>query len=201
MTGYSIKAMNGQSTTVTNGDLQLQVQSGAAIHQINGNIHIQGNGNGDILLKQGDGGVKIDPSGNIKLFGKKVTLNGQNGVIFNGEVHYEVGAGNEPEEGPAINTPEIPRTESLELDGIPPVEVSPHAYERDTRAHDENAREWVSLAVTDEANQPIPHADVVVTREDGTEILARADEQGYLRLQKDGLKGATAEVLYHSIKE
>ncbi|WP_169579624.1 contractile injection system protein, VgrG/Pvc8 family [Saccharospirillum impatiens] len=145
----TIKAMNGQSTTVTSGDLQLQVQSGAAIHQVNGNIHIQGNGNGDILLKQGDGGIKIDPSGNIKLFGKKVTLNGQNGVTFNGDVQYEVGAGNEPEETEPLDLLEIVELEwlTLEAEETAETESEPGDYR-------------LPIRIVDGSLQPLPGIEV-----------------------------------------
>jgi len=58
----------------------------------------------------------MDASGNIKLFGAKITLKGQGGVTFDGDVQYETGAGNEPEGAGTPAIPEIPVTATLELD-------------------------------------------------------------------------------------
>ncbi len=165
----SIKAMTGMDTVVTNGDLQLQVKAGATIHQVNGNITIQGNGNGDILLKQGDSGVKIDPSGNIKLFGKKVTLNGQGGVVFSGEVQYEAGAGNEPEEAESLNLKNIPETNAIEL---VPFDVQPESH-------------WFEVQLIDEKGNPIAGREYRIVTPDGTEHSGTTDAEGLARV--DGL--------------
>ncbi|GGX73025.1 contractile injection system protein, VgrG/Pvc8 family [Saccharospirillum salsuginis] len=141
----SILTNTGMDTSVTNGNLQLQVQAGAAIHQVNGNITVQGNGNGDILLKQGDGGVKIDPSGNIKLFGKKVTLNGQSGVVFDGEVQYETGAGNEPESVSLLHADLIKEAALIKLDPFVAKDSEPRVYERPTEEPEQSPEPTVDI--------------------------------------------------------
>ncbi|GGX59515.1 type VI secretion system Vgr family protein [Saccharospirillum salsuginis] len=193
-------AKTGHSTTVDAGDYQLQVQDGAVIHQVAGDITILGNGGGDILLVKGDAGIKMDAGGNIKLFGAKITLKGQGGVTFNGDVQYETGAGNEPEEAEALNLEVLSETGALSLDGTQPVEGSSHAYQRDTQAVEEDASEWADIEIVDAAGNPVPHREVVVSRPDGSELLARTDQYGYLHIRKSNLKGATARVLNRKVK-
>lgn len=103
----AIKAHNGATTTVKTGDAQIQVSSGALMHQVNGDITVKGDGQGDILFIQGESGFKIDSNGNVKLFGPKITLNSQSGVTFNGDVQYEAGAANDPEDAYPLDLPEI----------------------------------------------------------------------------------------------
>ncbi|GGX39243.1 contractile injection system protein, VgrG/Pvc8 family [Saccharospirillum salsuginis] len=179
----SILTNPGMNTSVTNGDLQLQVQAGAAIHQVNGNITVKGNGNGDILLKQGDGGVKIDPSGNIKLFGKKVTLNGQSGVVFDGEVQYETGAGNEPEEAEALNVDELPETTVLELQ---PVEV-----EGDEAAQYEAPKStyWFELQLVDDIGNPVADEPYWIKAPDGVIHEGQTDQEGKAKIEGIGCSG------------
>ncbi len=111
-----------RTTEIQHGDYQIQVNDGALVHQVNGDITIEGNGGGDLVLIKGDTGVKIDPAGNIKLFGKKITLHGtQSGVTFNGEVSYDIGGGNEAEEVETLDLPTLPETERLESDLLPAV--------------------------------------------------------------------------------
>ncbi|MDX1475411.1 MAG: hypothetical protein R3309_14655, partial [Reinekea sp.] len=51
--------------------------------------------------------------GNIKLFGKQITLKGQSGVTFDGNVEYELGESNAPESADAIEPVEIDEIEAL----------------------------------------------------------------------------------------
>jgi len=180
----SILTKTGMDTTVTNGDLQLQVQAGAAIHQVNGNITVQGNGNGDILLKQGEGGVKIDPSGNIKLFGKKVTLNGQSGVVFDGEVQYETGAGNEPESADPISTQELPETQVLELEPVQVADEDPNHYEP------EPITKALTVRILSQRRHPVPDVSVILTFEDGTRMEGISDENGNILIEEAPLQPA-----------
>lgn len=109
-----------RTTEIQHGDYQIQVSDGALVHQVNGDITIEGNGGGDLVLIKGDTGVKIDPAGNIKLFGKKITLHGtQSGVTFNGEVSYEIGGGNEAEDVEALERVEIAETMPLVTESTP----------------------------------------------------------------------------------
>ena len=129
--GLTLRTAQSHSTRVTGGDLQLQVKSGALITQVNGDITIKGNGGGDILLTDGTGGIKIDSSGHIKLFGKKVTLHGrQSGVVFSGDVSYETGGGNEVESAGALSAAELAETTILDLSPYESDGDSLQRYER-----------------------------------------------------------------------
>ena len=89
-------------------DAQLRVQGNATItakkgqaFNVGGNLHLQvaeaidirGDGSGDITLHQGGGGITIKKDGTIRLFGNTVTLKGQSGVTFNGDMEYSVPQG------------------------------------------------------------------------------------------------------------
>lgn len=87
---------------------QLRVQGGATItarkglaSQVGGNLHLQateaidigGDGSGDLTLHQGGGGITIKANGTVRLFGNTVTLKGQSGVTFNGDMEHGVPVG------------------------------------------------------------------------------------------------------------
>uniref|UniRef100_UPI0018A9C0EE HET-C-related protein n=1 Tax=Reinekea sp. G2M2-21 TaxID=2788942 RepID=UPI0018A9C0EE len=79
-------------------------------------ITITGTGRGDLLFSNGTGGFKIDGKGNIKLFGKQITLKGQSGVTFDGNVEYELGESNEPESAKTFKPKRVNDIAPLELE-------------------------------------------------------------------------------------
>ncbi|MFV1984780.1 MAG: hypothetical protein ACC657_14640, partial [Thiohalomonadales bacterium] len=80
---FTIKGSNGFHAKVKNGELTINAAKA---------ISIKGNGGGDITFEQSGGGFKIDPMGNIKLYGNKVMLGGQGQVNLIGNVNYTIGA-------------------------------------------------------------------------------------------------------------
>ncbi|MEP4599474.1 MAG: hypothetical protein ABJZ98_01085, partial [Saccharospirillum sp.] len=163
-----------RTTEIQHGDYQIQVSDGALVHQINGDITIEGNGGGDIVLIKGDTGVRIDPQGNIKLFGKKITLHGtQSGVTFNGEVSYDIGGGNEAEKIASLEAYEIPKLRELDLSAF-------QATEQEYRERPEQEKEPMPLAVQVRTALGNPIADVALKLESerGAVQQATSNEAG-----------------------
>ena len=80
---------SNQAVSITSQGAQItKVSDGSYLVQAPNDITITGTGKGDLLFSNGTGGFKIDAKGNIKLFGKQITLKGQSGVTFDGNVEY-----------------------------------------------------------------------------------------------------------------
>ncbi|MFV1984997.1 MAG: type VI secretion system Vgr family protein [Thiohalomonadales bacterium] len=81
---FTINGSDGFFATVKNGALTINAAK---------EISIKGKGGGDITFEQSGGGFKIDPMGNIKMYGKTVQLGGQGAVNLIGNVSYTIGGG------------------------------------------------------------------------------------------------------------
>ena len=66
----------------------INLASGRMILQADGAININGDGGGEISIGQAGAGIKMDPAGNITLFGSKVDFQGA--VSLNGKVNIDV---------------------------------------------------------------------------------------------------------------
>ena len=66
----------------------ININSGSMILDADGAINIQGDGGGDISIGQAGGGIKIDPAGNITLFGTNVNFAGA--VSMSGKVNMAI---------------------------------------------------------------------------------------------------------------
>jgi type VI secretion system secreted protein VgrG len=93
---FTIKGSNGFHASIKNGELTINAAK---------EISIKGKGGGDITFEQSGGGFKIDPAGNVKLYGNKVKLGGQGQVNLIGNVSYTIGGGTIP--GPVSITPPL----------------------------------------------------------------------------------------------
>jgi type VI secretion system secreted protein VgrG len=79
--------------TVKQGDQIVKIDNGSILLQAAKAITIKGTGSGSIKIGQGGAGIEIDAGGNVKMYGKTVTLAGNSGVKFKGQVSYMIGAG------------------------------------------------------------------------------------------------------------
>jgi type VI secretion system secreted protein VgrG len=79
--------------TVKQGDQIIKIENGSLKIQAAKAISIKGQGGGSIKIGQNGGGIEIDAGGNVKLYGKAVTLTGNSGVKIKGQVSYGSGAG------------------------------------------------------------------------------------------------------------
>ncbi len=84
---FTINGSDGFHASVKNGELTINAAK---------DISIEGKGGGDITFEQSGGGFKIDPGGNIKLYGNTVMLGGQGQVNLLGNVSYTIGGGTIP---------------------------------------------------------------------------------------------------------
>ncbi|WP_144407755.1 hypothetical protein [Gynuella sunshinyii] len=203
---YSLQAADGDiqitvgdgfNTEVSGGDMQVKVAANAT-HQINGTIDLSSQG-GNIIITDGTGGIQLDAAGNLKLWGKKITLNGQSGTQLNGDISYETGSGNEPESVAAVEIPAIVETLELCLDGGEPIEGSPHSYEREI-ARSDNSEDWIEIEIKNQDGELQAHRKVIITRADGRELLTQTDSSGRLHLRRSDMEGAKARVLGYTVE-
>ncbi|MEJ2044302.1 MAG: contractile injection system protein, VgrG/Pvc8 family [Reinekea sp.] len=161
----TITASNGLNTTVSGGDMHVKV-SGRASHQTTGPINLSADG-GTITITDGIGGIKIG-AGTIKLWGKKISLKGKQGVTYNGEINYDRNGANEPESIPELADIEIPEIAALELPGF---------------ISDQDL--WLEIELRNEDQKAIANTDCLITAPDGTEYPCRTDAEGVARI--DGI--------------
>jgi len=81
------------SITIKQGNQIIKIDNGSLRIQAANGIKITGTGSGSIRIGQSGAGIEITGGGDVKLYGKQVTIDGTNGVKFKGKVNYEIGAG------------------------------------------------------------------------------------------------------------
>ena len=187
----TVNSQGAQITKVSDGNYHVQAPN---------DITITGTGKGDLLFTNGTGGFKIDGKGNIKLFGKQITLKGQSGVSFDGDVEYELGASNEAESTEAVEPVEIDEIEALVSEESTSAAGSPHAYQRETNSYDDAAEEWVDIIVRTASNKILMNQLVVLVHNDGRETLLKTNQEGRIFVKKDKLKGASVRVVGHKME-
>jgi type VI secretion system secreted protein VgrG len=74
--------------TVKQGDQIIKIDNGSLKIQAAKAISIKGTGAGSIKIGQSGAGIQIDAGGNVKLYGKQVTISGSSGVKLKGQVSY-----------------------------------------------------------------------------------------------------------------
>jgi type VI secretion system secreted protein VgrG len=79
--------------TIKQGDQIIKIDNGSLKIQAAKAINIKGTGSGSIKIGQNGGGLEIDAGGNVKLYGKAVTISGGSGVKLKGQVSYGAGSG------------------------------------------------------------------------------------------------------------
>ena len=83
------RAQKNTRLTIKQGDQIISVENSSLVIQSPNKLAITGKGGGTIKIGQNGGGLEIDSGGNVKLYGKKVTLNGASGTTFNGKLGRE----------------------------------------------------------------------------------------------------------------
>ncbi|WP_111655408.1 type VI secretion system Vgr family protein [Isoalcanivorax indicus] len=99
--GRNLELHSGANTMMRmEGHVRLEARSGMMM-RIGGQLHLQadgaiaitGTGGGDLTIHQNGAGFSIKKDGTVRLFGNTVTIKGQQGVMFNGQMHYNLGQG------------------------------------------------------------------------------------------------------------
>ena len=81
------------SITIKQGNQIIKIDNGSLHIQAAQGISITGTGSGSIKIGQSGAGIEITSGGDVKLYGKQVTIDGANGVKLKGKVNWEIGAG------------------------------------------------------------------------------------------------------------
>jgi type VI secretion system secreted protein VgrG len=79
--------------TIKQGDQIIKIDNGELHIQAAKGINIIGKGGGSIKIGQKGAGIEITAGGDVKLFGKKVTIDGKDGVKIKGKVEYKIAKG------------------------------------------------------------------------------------------------------------
>ncbi len=108
------RAQKNARLTIKQGDQIISVENSSLVIQSPNKLAITGKGGGSIKIGQNGGGLEIDSGGNVKLYGKKVTLNGASGTTFNGNTSYDIGGAPSLNAGPlaALDPGELPWIET-----------------------------------------------------------------------------------------
>ncbi|MFV1993308.1 MAG: hypothetical protein ACC635_05330, partial [Acidiferrobacterales bacterium] len=108
------RAQKNARLTIKQGDQIISIENSSLVIQSPNKLAITGKGGGTIKIGQNGGGLEIDSGGNVKLYGKKVTLNGANGTTFNGNTSYDIGGAPSLSAGPlaALEPDELPWIET-----------------------------------------------------------------------------------------
>lgn len=152
-----IKSQGTQVTRISDGNYRVQATN---------DITLTGS-DGDMLITNGTGGVKLSSDGTIKLFGAQITLKGQSGVTFNGDVEYELGAANEAEAAVSLEPEEIKEIEALELEG----------YAKEEPSY------WFEVELVDTRGNPIADTEYVITTPTNEIHRGTTDPQGIARIE------------------
>ncbi len=126
---FRLNVEGNANFTIEQGDALVHVKEGEVHFQGTKSMRIRGQGGGPITFEQGGAGFRIQPNGDIDLFGKTVSLGGPNGVNFHGEVNYEV-PGSAKAPSPSVCGPiECPPVAALSDDYVPGVRTPPTFFE------------------------------------------------------------------------
>ena len=139
-----IEAKNNAKITVRGPRASFTVQGGNLTFQGAKAIRITGKGGGDITFEQSGAGVRIDPAGNIEMWGKNIQLGGDGGVSFGGPVNWNIGSPNTPgEAGVAAPLKPAPIDSLTEPEPPPPPDNVP----------------WVGIELCDALGRPVRGID------------------------------------------
>ena len=97
--GITLRGDNNIQMKADGNVLQVTAAKGSQFFQSPNNITIEGSGNGDIILENSGGGIKMDASGNVTLFGSLISMDSDK-ITFNGDVEYDIAS---PPSPPNIN--------------------------------------------------------------------------------------------------
>ncbi len=144
------------------GDLSISAPLGSTLINADGNISIEGTGNGDITLFNQDGMIKLDSSGNVELIGKDIlTLNGQT-IVFDGDVEYDIESPQTASEPSVIQPPTISRIADLRVGG----------------SSIDSSSKTIELEYTYQNGDPVVEAPYLIKLSDGTQKEGLLDADG-----------------------
>ncbi|MDO8989133.1 MAG: type VI secretion system tip protein TssI/VgrG [Sideroxyarcus sp.] len=147
--------------TIKQGDQIVKIDNGSLRIQATNGISIKGTGMGSIKIGQSGAGIEIDAGGNVKMYGKAVTISGGNGVKLKGQVSYAIGAGG-----------------SLSPKALAPLTLESVPYVAQDMKFDE---EFVLMLPS---GKPAPNRNFEITRENGKKITGTSDAQGRTGVRK-----------------
>src|SRR5690554_1575666 len=172
-------------TVKTQKGHHIQVPQGSLIKKIKGDITIEGQGGGDLILGNDTAGIKIDSQGKIKLYGKTINFKGSN-VTFNGNVDYDPAGSNAPETAPK---PEIP-----DFLPITPLTSSLASVFPDSGT-DNSEVAYLKVHLKTPSRAPVVGVSATFKTPDGESFQACSDEAGVLVFEVEAA-GEEGEVTY-----
>ncbi len=169
LTGRAVK-VHAQSDILlktNNSDLKLNVPNGSTFLQTNNNISITGSGNGDLIIHNAGGEIKLDSQGNVDITATNVlTLDGTF-ITFDGPVDYD------------ITSPQTARTPSsaspANISRISDITINDSGIAATTSS-------VVDLLYVYQDGSPVKNAPYTIKFDDGTQSTGQLDEDGIAQL-------------------
>ena len=169
LTGARLTTQASNTITVQSeqGDVSITAPQGSTLINADGNIRIEGTGNGDITLFNQGGMLKLDNQGNVELIGTDaLTLNGQI-ITFDGEVSYD-------NQSPTT-APEPSTVQPQNMGRLADVNI---ALASDLHA----PSQIITLKYTYQDGEAVQEAPYIIALSDGTEIKGALDKNGHAEL-------------------
>ncbi|WP_259404533.1 contractile injection system protein, VgrG/Pvc8 family [Pseudoalteromonas sp. SG45-1] len=169
LTGRAVK-VHAQSDILlktNNSDLKLNVPNGSTFLQTNNNISITGSGNGDLIIHNAGGEIKLDSQGNVDITATNVlTLDGTF-ITFDGPVDYD------------ITSPQTVRAPSnaspANISRISDITIDDSGIAATTSS-------VVDLLYVYQDGSPVKNAPYTIKFDDGTQSTGQLDEDGIAQL-------------------
>ncbi|MBH0043520.1 contractile injection system protein, VgrG/Pvc8 family [Pseudoalteromonas sp. SWXJZ10B] len=169
LTGRAVK-VHAQSDILlktNNSDLKLNVPTGSTFLQTNNNISITGSGNGDLIIHNAGGEIKLDSQGNVDITATNVlTLDGTF-ITFDGPVDYD------------ITSPQTARAPSnaspANISRISDITINDSGIAATTSS-------VVDLLYVYQDGSPVKNAPYTIKFDDGTQSTGQLDEDGIAQL-------------------
>ncbi|MBB1343542.1 type VI secretion system tip protein VgrG [Pseudoalteromonas sp. SR45-6] len=169
ISGRAVK-INAQSDILlktNNSDLKLNVPNGSTFLQTSKSINITGSGQGDLIIHNAGGEIKLDSQGNATIIATNILTLDSNIVTFDGPVDYDI---------------ESPKTASS------PSASSPASISRinDVTINDAGVAATtasvVDLEYVYQDGSPVKNAPYTITFDDGTQATGQLDDSGQAQL-------------------
>ncbi|WP_249314800.1 contractile injection system protein, VgrG/Pvc8 family [Pseudoalteromonas sp. S1727] len=169
VSGRAVK-INAQSDIVlktNNSNLKLNVANGSTFLQTNDSINITGSGQGDLIIHNAGGEIKLDRQGNATIIATNVLTLDSNLITFDGPVDYDIESPQTASSPSASNPASISRINNVNINdsGVAATTAS-----------------VVDLEYVYQDGSPVQNAPYTITFDDGTQATGQLDGSGKAQL-------------------
>jgi len=150
-----------------NSDLKLNVPNGSTFLQTNNSIDITGSGQGDLIIHNAGGEIKLDSQGNVDITATNVlTLDGTF-ITFDGPVDYDITSPQTARAPSNASPANISRVNNINISDAGVASTTPSV---------------VDLEYVYQDGSPVKNAPYTIKFDDGTQSTGQLDEDGIAQL-------------------